>query len=121
MISDPVEVMGAAGRRLAQSGVEWDAIKVGRFHALQALERITNPGAVAVDPARPEPVLYFFVQLGGAVGWNIPGSTALGLTAYVVRPPDDKEAPPGPYWLISPAHGLTQAAVLRQALEQVAV
>jgi hypothetical protein len=112
-------MMSAAGMRLAQAGVEWDAVKVGRFYALQALERIANPGAVAVDPAPPEPALYFFVQVGSAVGWDVPESTGLSLNAHVVLPPDDKGAPPGPYWLIPPSHGLTQAAGLRKALEEV--
>ncbi|MFJ9752604.1 hypothetical protein [Streptomyces chartreusis] len=119
MISDAVEMMSVADMRLAQAGVDWDAIKVGRFYALQALERIGYPGAVAVDPAPAEPVLYFFVRAGSALGWEVPESTGLGLNVHVVLPPDDKEAPPGPYWLIPPSNGLTQVTALRKALKEV--
>ncbi|MEE1829709.1 hypothetical protein [Streptomyces sp. SP17KL33] len=111
----------AAGTRLAPAGVDWEVVKVRRFYALQALERIARPGAVAVDPAPAEPVLYFFVEVGTLNDWDVPQTTALGSNAHVVLPPDVKEAPPGPYWLVAPSHGLTRADTLRQALELVTV
>ncbi|MFC4463951.1 hypothetical protein ACFPH6_05135 [Streptomyces xiangluensis] len=119
MISDAVEMMSAAGMWLAPAGAEWDVVKVGRHLGARALELIAEPGAVAVDPVHPEPVLYFFVPPGSAADWNVPQTTSLGRGTHVVLPPDHKEAPPGPYWLISQQHGLTQPTVLRQALESL--
>lgn len=74
------------------------------------------PGAVAVDPAPREPLLYFFVPRGSTAQWDVPHTIDLGSAAQVVLPPDHKEAPPGPYWLIPRHHGLTPIDVLRQAL-----
>lgn len=113
---------GIAGTRLAPAGVDWDAVKVGRFYALQALGRMTSPGAVAVDPAPAEPALYFFVPAGSTTGWDVQQSTALGVATHVVLPPDTKELPPGPYWLIRPRAGrvqLTRVDELRAALNAV--
>jgi hypothetical protein len=116
MITDAAEMMSAAGMRLAPAGVEWDAVKVGRHLGVRAISLIAEPGAVAVDPARPEPVVYFFVPAGSAAHWDVAQTTALGPGAHVVLPPDHKEAPPGPYWLVPQLHGLTPTRVLRQAL-----
>jgi hypothetical protein len=118
MISDAVGMMSASGMRLAAAGVAWDVVRVRRYLAVRAIERIADPGAVAVDPTPAEPVLYFFVPAGSAAGWEVPRSRALGVDAHVVLPPDHKAAPPGPYWLIAPERGLTPADTLRQALEQ---
>ncbi|WP_405905667.1 MULTISPECIES: DUF6415 family natural product biosynthesis protein [unclassified Streptomyces] len=118
MISDAVEMVSASGMRLAPAGVEWDVIKVGRYLAVRTIERIAEPGAIAVNPALAEPALYFFVPAGSAASWDVPQTTPLGLDAHVVLPPDHKAAPPGPYWLISPERGLTQATTLRRALAQ---
>ncbi|MFG1667650.1 hypothetical protein [Streptomyces sp. Y7] len=117
MISDAADMLTAAGLRLAPAGVEWDAVKVQRHLGVRAIELIAQPGAVAVDPARREPMLYFFVPAGSTALWDVPQTTALGADAHVVLPPDHKEGPPGPYWLIPHQHGLTPADVLRQALE----
>jgi hypothetical protein len=118
MISDAVEMMSASGTRLAAAGVAWDVVKVRRYLAVRAIERIADPGAVAVDPTPAEPTLYFFVPAGSAADWDVPQTRVLGVDAYVVLPPDHKAAPPGPYWLIAPERGLTPAPTLRQALEQ---
>ncbi|MET7486735.1 DUF6415 family natural product biosynthesis protein [Streptomyces sp. NPDC005538] len=118
MISDAVEMRGAYGMRLAAAGVVWDVVKVRQYLAVRTIERIAEPGAVAVDPTPTEPALYFFVPAGSAADWEVPQTTALGLDSHVVLPPDHKGAPPGPYWLISRQRGLTSAAILRQALEQ---
>ncbi|MGW3311487.1 DUF6415 family natural product biosynthesis protein [Streptomyces sp. NPDC001073] len=118
MISDAVEMTSVSGMRLAAAGVSWDAVKVRRHLAVRAIERIAQPGAVAVDPSPAEPALYFFIRAGSAAGWDVPQTAALGLSSHVVLPPDHREAPPGPYWLISPERGLTSTSALRQALEQ---
>jgi hypothetical protein len=117
MISDAADMLTVAGLRLAPAGVEWDAVKVGRHLGARAIDLIAEPGAVAVDPARPEPLLYFFVPAGSAAHWDVPQTDALGPDTYVVLPPDHKQAPPGPYWLLPQHHGLTPAVVLRHALE----
>lgn len=109
------------GTRLTPAGVHWDAIKVGRFYALQALKRLGAPGAVAVDPWPAEPVLYFFVSPGATVGWDIPQSTALGTATHVVLPPSTKERPPGPYWLIPPRNGCIQLTGLDELREALVV
>ncbi|WP_406723434.1 DUF6415 family natural product biosynthesis protein [Streptomyces sp. GD-15H] len=106
--------------RLVQTGVRWDVVKMRRFLGLQAIEHIEQPGAVAVDPHSPEPMLYFFVPAGTLANWNVPDTTALNsteCTTHVVLPPGHREAPPGPYWLLSPSCGLTPIATLRRALE----
>ncbi|MFG2681312.1 hypothetical protein [Streptomyces sp. NPDC048392] len=97
-----------------------DVITVCRFLALQALEKLTAPGAVTVDPLPASPSLSFLVPPGAALGWRLPHTTACGSSVQVALPPDDKEAPPGPYWLISRSQGLTSAASLHAALEAVA-
>ncbi|SHI11789.1 hypothetical protein [Streptomyces sp. 3214.6] len=119
MINDAAQLLSAAGMRLAPAGVEWDAVKVGRHLAVRAIEQIATPGAVAVDPAPSEPMLYFFVPPGSAADWDVPETTALGRNSHVVLPPSHKEEPPGPYWLLAQRHGLTRTAILRQALEAV--
>lgn len=118
MIIDAVGMTSASGMRIAAAGVAWDVVKVRRYLAVRAIERIADPGAVAVDPTPAEPALYFFVPAGSAVDWEVPRTRALGVDAHVVLPPDRKVAPPGPYWLIAPERGLTPTATLRQALEQ---
>ena len=117
MISDGAGMLSAAGMRLVPAGVEWDAVKVGHQLGERVIERLAQLGAVAVDPAHREPLLYFFVPVGTAADWDVSQTTALGSDAYVVLPPDDRQAPPGPYWLVTRLHGLTQAEDLRQALE----
>jgi hypothetical protein len=109
-----------AGPRLTAAGIDWDAVKVPRFYALQALKRLASPGAIAVDPVRARPVLYFFVPAGSTVGWDVQHSDALGTATHVVLPPATKELPPGPYWLIPPKGGqvqLTRIDALRAAIE----
>jgi hypothetical protein len=117
MIGDVVQ-LAPVGIRLVPAGVDWDAVQVGRFLALQAVERITRLGAVAVDSVPDEPVLYFLVPAGTATRWDVPMTAVLGPSSHMVLPPDTKHTPPGPYWLSPPSCGLTPAAVLRLALRQ---
>ncbi|MCX4974201.1 hypothetical protein [Streptomyces sp. NBC_00620] len=106
-----------AGMHMVAAGAEWDAIKVSQTFALQALQRLAEPGAVLVDPGGA--VIYFFVAPGSTAGWEVPQTTALSETAYVVLPPDGRENPPGPYWLIPPSRGRlhTNLDALRAALD----
>ncbi|WP_069764761.1 hypothetical protein [Streptomyces sp. LUP47B] len=96
-----------------------DVITVCRFLALQAMERLTAPGAVSVNPLPGAPTLSFLVS-ADAVSWWPSHSGVRGSCTEVVLPPDGKEAPPGPYWLIGRSQGLTSVAALRAALEAVA-
>ncbi|MFW6724343.1 hypothetical protein ACHZ98_30170 [Streptomyces sp. MAR4 CNY-716] len=106
---------------IVEAGVEWDAIKVPRYAGLFALDKLTRPGAVAVDPASAPPVLYFLVPPQSTGGWDVPLTTALSLAAHVVLPSSHREAPPGPYWLIAPGRGrrCTRTADLRRELMRV--
>lgn len=119
MITDAVEMTGTAGMRLAPAGIRWNAVKVSRCLAVQAIERIAKPGAVAVDPHHADPVLYFFVPLYSSGEWDVPHTRLLSRNAHLVLPPDDKNTPPGPYWLIPPHYGLTNSFALRRALKHV--
>lgn len=94
-------------------------ITVCRFLATQALERLTAPGAVNVNPLPGAATLSFLVP-ADAARWRPSRSGSRGSCTEVVLLPDGKEAPPGPYWLIERSQGLTSAAALRAALEAVA-
>ena len=94
-------------------------ITVCRFLALQALERLTAPGAVCVNPSPGAPTLSFLVP-ADAGRWRPSHSGAHGSCRGVVLPPDGKGAPPGPYWLMERSQGLTSVAALRAALDAVA-
>lgn len=122
MTRGPAPTQPSAGTaRLTRAGIDWDAVMVSRFYALQALERLARPGSVTVDPRR-EPVLYFFVPAGTTDGWDLPQSTAFSTATYVMLPPATKGAQPGPYWLLPPLDGLIQhtgTAALQAALTAV--
>lgn len=104
----------------ALTGIDWDVIRVARFLALQAIERIGAPGAVTVDPHPARPSLSFLVPAGASTEWQMPHTVAYPAARCLPLPPDHKEAPPGPYWLIHRSQGLTRVDELRQALETVA-
>ncbi|MFE0200933.1 hypothetical protein ACFW0I_35070 [[Kitasatospora] papulosa] len=112
------EIPGFNGTRIAPAGVDWDAVGVPRFLGLQALNRLQGrEGAIAMDTG--DRTMYFLVPPGTTTGWNIQHSAALGETNHVVLPADEKEIPPGPYWLVSPRRGRlhTDTQALRAALE----
>jgi len=114
------EVPSIAGTRIVAAGRDWDAVRMPRFIGLQTLNALkAPPGAIAVEPGARS--LYFFVPPGTTRTWHLPQSTALGETNHVVLPPDGKELPPGPYWLISPLRGRlhTDTDALHTALEIV--
>ncbi|MEU2740642.1 hypothetical protein ABZ656_36195 [Streptomyces sp. NPDC007095] len=94
MISDTAGLAGVAGKRL-----------------------IGHPGAITVDPHLAVPALYFLVPAGATTDWRMPQTTAFGQPMRVALPPDRKEPPPGPYWLIQRSQGSTEVGELRHALE----
>ncbi|MEU1566232.1 hypothetical protein ABZ504_38570 [Streptomyces mirabilis] len=117
MISDTAGLASAARKRLSRACTDWDVIRVVRFLALRAIENIGHPGAITVDPHPAAPALYFLVPAGAIADWRMPQTTAFGQPMRVALPPDRKETPPGPYWLIQRSQGLTEVGELRQALE----
>ncbi|MFE1956767.1 DUF6415 family natural product biosynthesis protein [Streptomyces sp. NPDC059479] len=97
-----------------------DLVRVARFYALQALERIAAPGAVAVEPVPAAPAVLFLVPPGSSGEWDVPRTIALA-EGSLVLPLDERQSPPGAYWLIPPGHGRLHTDVhhLRRALEAV--
>ncbi|MFD7972087.1 hypothetical protein [Streptomyces clavifer] len=108
-----------AGTRLAPAGQDWDAVRVTRFVGLQVIEHLgPGIGPVIMDPAARS--MYFLVPPGTTRAWtDLPQCTTLGETNHVVLPPQHKQTPPGPYWLIPAQQPLASAPVLREALETV--
>ncbi|MFJ8364541.1 hypothetical protein [Streptomyces sp. NPDC093984] len=104
-----------------QAPVGSEAISVGRYYGLQALNRLRSPGTVAVDPAMPG--VYFFVAAGFTATWPAaPACGAVSIAAEFVLPPAERRTPPGPYWLVPPQRGtirLTDGNALLAALTDV--
>lgn len=111
---------GPISEQLAFPEFPWEAIRVTRFAALQALNKF-EPGSVVVDPIPHAAVLYFFIKPGTALRWDAPHSVLLSNTENVAVPSPDRQAPPGLYWLTPPAENgrvrLTSARALCRALE----
>ncbi|MFJ8848406.1 hypothetical protein ACIRFF_36595 [Streptomyces cyaneofuscatus] len=111
------EIPGIADTRIAAAGKEWDAVRTDRFLGLQVADRLgAAAGPVIVEPA----AMYFLVHPGSTQGWDLPQSTGLGETHYVVLPAAGRNHPPGPYWLLPPARPLADADDVRRALEAAA-
>lgn len=109
---------GPAGTRIVAAGETWDAVRVGRFLGLQALERLGSvAGPVLVDPAAR--TMYFLVPAGSTSTWDVPQSQALGETNHIVIPPAARQSPPGPYWLVNSHRPLTSTTALGEALQTV--
>jgi hypothetical protein len=105
----------ARGIALMPVGRRWDVVKT------------SDAVPLAVDgPAIHDPrgrVIYYLVPPGTAAGWEaLPGTEALGDTAYLTIPGLDRTAPPGTYWLRAPQHAghLVRPEALRDALTEVA-
>ncbi|WP_406451569.1 hypothetical protein OG782_16275 [Streptomyces sp. NBC_00876] len=107
---------------LFPAGQWWDAIRapeaIGR-RAIELLIEASHPvGPVILDSDGLEPRLYFLTVSGASVGWDEPGTVALGRTCHVVVPSADRMFPPGLHWYNVPAqpHTLAQPDTLRRAL-----
>lgn len=107
---------------LCPAGQWWDAIRapeaIGR-RAIELLIEAGHPlGPVILDSEGLEPRLYFLTVPGASVGWDEPGTVALGRTCHVVVPPADRMSPPGLHWHNFPARPrtLVQPDTLRRAL-----
>ncbi|MCD9904360.1 hypothetical protein LUR56_38570 [Streptomyces sp. MT29] len=108
------ETPGFAETRIAAAGKTWDAVRTNRFLGLQAVERLgSTAGPVIVEPT----AVYFLVPAGTTRTWDVPQSTGLSDTHYVVLPAQGKTQPPGPYWLLPPRRPLGNTDDLRRALE----
>lgn len=71
-------------------------------------------GPTVMDPAGR--TMYFLVPPGTTRTWAVPRTTALGVATHVVLPPDHKQAPPGPQWLLTPNRTFTSTSALQRAL-----
>ncbi|MGW3099514.1 hypothetical protein ACWDCC_39370 [Streptomyces sp. NPDC001102] len=74
-------------------------------------------GAVLEDPISS--AVYYFVHLGTAKQWRVPGTKPLGAGSNVAVLPLRRVASPGPYWRVCPGDDdwVTDAATLQAALE----
>ncbi|MEV7422896.1 hypothetical protein [Streptomyces sp. NPDC091212] len=102
-------------------GAGGDAVRVARFHALQALDQLRTPGAVAVNPMPVGPSVLFLVQPGNSSSWNVPQTVWLEEGSFDL-PLGSRQAPPGVYWLIPPRHGCrlwTDVVQLQRVLRAV--
>ncbi|MFI5727026.1 hypothetical protein [Streptomyces cyaneofuscatus] len=110
------EIPGFAETRIAAAGEAWDAVRTNRFLGLQAVERLgSTAGPVIVEPT----AVYFLVPASSTSTWDVPQSTGLSETHYVVLPAQGKTQPPGPYWLLPPRRPLGSTDELRRVLEAV--
>lgn len=106
--------------RIVPAGVEWDAVRIPRRLWLAALDRLPVPhGPVITDP--DDRVVYVLVPRGTARGWDAALTQAYGVATYVAVPPEGRDGPPGPYWLVAPVDWvpLTDPGHLRLAIEAV--
>jgi hypothetical protein len=101
--------MARASRWDTTAADEVDLITVCRFLTLQALEKLTAPGAVSVNPLPGAATLSFLVP-ADATHWLPPHLGARASCTDVVLHADGKEEPPGPYWLIERSQGFTSLA-----------
>jgi hypothetical protein len=107
---------------LLPAGKWWDAVKVPRTIALEALGRLAGEaGGVIEDPWAD--IYYWLVPAGEASTWELPKAsriTVLGDTAHVVVP--GPECTEGPRWRIPPtdSNALTDPARLHDVLARAA-
>ncbi|MFE6397527.1 hypothetical protein [Streptomyces alboflavus] len=75
-------------------------------------------GPVILDGGGREPRMYFLTPVGTAVGWEEPGTVALGLTCHVVVPQADRTTGPELHWYRLPSRlrALTLPDALHRAL-----
>lgn len=99
---------------LVPVGRAWDIVRIDRQNRLS--EPLPVDGPVISDVGGR--VFYALVPVGTAVSWDVPGTEALGDTAYLTIPALGRTQPPGPYWLqppVEPGH-LVDPSQLRTAV-----
>jgi len=109
-----------AGRTVSMqpAGQWWDAVRVPRPIALEALGRLGNrSGAVIEDQGGG--ILYWLVPAGQTADWQMPETasiTVLGTSSHVAVPGPQRMA--GPHWRIPPTRStaLTDPRQLHDAL-----
>lgn len=107
--------------RIDGAGHEWDAVRVPRSVGYDTVRILgVRAGAVLEDPQ--EACVYFFIETGAALTWNVPGTRVLARGSHVVIPPARRAQGPGPHWRVCPGDDqwITDAAALRAALEDAA-
>lgn len=77
-------------------GRAWDVV---RIDGIPEVLSVDGPIISDLDGA----VLYFLVPVGTARTWDVPGTEALGDTAYLTIPALGRTTPPGPHWLQPPS------------------
>lgn len=99
----------------------WEVLRVDRYYGLQALDRISCPGTVAVDPAVRG--VYFFIESGATAALPpMPADGPVSVTTELELPPQERCRPPGTYWLVPPrrgAIGVTCPRALHAALSRI--
>lgn len=83
------------GIALMPLGRLWDAIKADHHPGTPL-----PPGPIIAD--LDGHVFYALVPVGTATTWDVPGTEALGDTAYLTIPALNRTASPGPHWLQPP-------------------
>jgi hypothetical protein len=107
---------------LLPAGKWWDAVRVPRTIALEALGRLRGDTGAVIEDSWTS-VYYWLVPAGGASTWEMPGAsriTVLGDTAHLVVPGPQSTAEPR--WHIPPTLSrlLTDPEKLREALTRAA-
>ncbi|WP_405860013.1 hypothetical protein OG407_20525 [Streptomyces sp. NBC_01515] len=103
-------------------GKWWDAVRVPRTIALEALGRLRGGTGAVIDDSWIS-VYYWLVPAGGASAWEMPGAsriTVLSDTAHLVVPGPQSTA--GPRWHVPPTltRLLTDPEKLHDALTRAA-
>lgn len=107
---------------LRPAGQWWDAVRVPRAVALEALGRLgARSGAVIEDPGGG--LLYWLIPAGRADGWRMPEQArirVLGERSSLAVPGPQRTS--GPHWRIPPTrrNALTDPARLHDALARAA-
>lgn len=99
-------------------GEHWDIVRTPRNLGLIAMERLGDRcGAVICDPWSR--ILFFLVEPGSTVGWEVRGTFAGSTATYVTVPPLDG-CEPQLHWQRPPAGGciITRTDHLRAALAE---
>lgn len=107
---------------LCPAGQWWDAVRVPRPIALEALGRLHgSTGAVIEDPGTG--IFYWLVPAGQAAGWQMTEASriaVLGKTSHLAVPGPQRTA--GPHWRVPPTRSnvLTDPDQLHDALARAA-
>jgi hypothetical protein len=102
---------------LLPAGRWWDAVKVSRWLAEPALDRLGDDSGAVIEDGFGR-TWYWLVAPGGADGWRLQQVVPLGETCYLAVPPQHRTGGPGLRWRVplAPGRYLTGPGLLHQAL-----